>query len=353
MARKKILVVDDSALMRKKIVAILESGTAHDIRTARDGQDALDQANNWQPDAITLDINMPVMDGLTCLSLLMELAPCPVVMVSSLTEKSALATFEAMELGAVDYVAKPGGTVSLNVTDIADELVAKVEASLQAKIRGKIKRSRSINPPFGQAVQQTQPAAKVDSALAGIVLIGVSTGGPATVEDVLTRLPMDFPLPIVVCQHMPQRFTKAFSERLNRMCQIQVKHLDKPSQLIPGTALIARGNADATIVSRCGKRMAISVPEGNHLWHPSVARLVSSAREHFPSQQIIAVMLTGMGDDGAREMAAIKAKGGRTIAESEDSAVVYGMPRELVESGGASKVLPCYDIAKQLVSWVR
>jgi two-component system chemotaxis response regulator CheB len=343
---KKILVVDDSALMRKKLVSMLEERTNYEIRTARDGQDAIEQVRSWRPDAVTLDINMPVMDGLTCLALIMEDAPCPVLMVSSLTEKGALSTFEALQLGAIDYVAKPGGTVSLNIDDVADEIIDKVETALKSKIR----KSRNLSSRL--KVANTSEEKFIPNSN-GVVLIGVSTGGPSTLEEILTALPIDFPLPIVIAQHMPSRFTRVFAQRLNSVCKLNVSHVDKRLHLLPGNIYIARGDADISIIKRANKYMALSVPECGYLWHPSVEKMVESALSAYQPKEIIAVMLTGMGNDGAKVMAEVKEKGGKTIAESEETAVVYGMPRELIQLNGASKILPCNKIAEQLINWTR
>ncbi|MEM9102493.1 MAG: chemotaxis-specific protein-glutamate methyltransferase CheB [Pseudomonadota bacterium] len=347
--QKKILVIDDSALMRRKLTSIIESIEDFEIRTARDGQDGLEQAKAWRPDLVTLDINMPVMDGITCLSLLMNYAPCPVIMVSSLTETGALATFEALELGAIDYVAKPGGTVSVNIDDVAEELTAKIKAALNSNALTK-RASRLARSPSKQKTVKAKFSSKTSSS--NIVVVGVSTGGPSTLETLLTALPSNFNAPVLVAQHMPARFTQVFSERLNKICDLEITHVDRPQALNPGNVLIARGNADLIVAKRGGKIMAVSVPENEDLWHPSVERLVASSLEHFPADNIIGVMLTGMGYDGAETMAKVKMDGGRTIAESEETAVVYGMPRELVNRDGATKVLPCDEIAQQLVDWV-
>lgn len=345
--KKKVLVIDDSALMRRKISMILQEED-YDVRTARDGQDGFEQAQTWQPDVITLDINMPVMDGITCLSMIMEAVPCPVVMVSSLTEKGALATFEALELGAVDYVAKPGGTVSVNIDVVADELKRKVRAALRAKVRRPRISSSFVPKP---ATTVVRPAASACSEWKHLVLVGVSTGGPSTLEVILKALPADFPCPIIIAQHMPAKFTAVFAARLNSLCALEVIHVESPQPIQAGKVYIARGEADCVVARRAGKLMVVSVPVGNYLWHPSVDKLVESALSLVPAQQIIGVQLTGMGNDGAKPMAQLFADGGRTIAEAEQSAVVFGMPKELIALGGATKVLANHDIAAQLIRW--
>lgn len=358
---KKILVVDDSALMRKQIRQILES-TNYQVEVARNGQEGLDKIQKFKPDAVTLDINMPVMDGLTCLSHIMTDMPTPVVMVSSLTDKGALATFEALEMGAIDYVAKPGGTVSLNITDIEAELLTKIKAALRSRLgktrglRQRLKEQHKNQAEKSKAISK-RPIRKVvktkKSKEGGIVVIGVSTGGPGTLEHIIQGLPADFPWPIVVAQHMPANFTKVFAERLNKICDIEVLELNKTSDLIPGQVLIGRGDADVKLIQRKDHVLATSIPmRKEYVWHPSVAYMVQSVGEFYEEHSIICVQLTGMGDDGAQEMNDLHNKGARTIAESEESSVVYGMPKALIDLGGADKVLDYQDVAQQLVDWV-
>ncbi|MFT5716812.1 MAG: two-component system chemotaxis response regulator CheB [Oleiphilaceae bacterium] len=357
---KTILVIDDSALMRKLLRQILEKA-GYAVVVAKNGQEGLDAIKASPPDAVTLDINMPVMDGLTCLSYIMTDMPVPVIMVSSLTESGALATFEALEMGAIDYVAKPGGTVSLNISDIEDELLSKIKASLRSRIsKAKNLRQRlkshcvsndtnSVNIPKNKLVASTHKTKVID----GIVLIGVSTGGPSTLESVISSLPRDFPWPVIVAQHMPYKFTKVFAERLNKVCNIEVQELNRASDLMPGVVYIARGDADVKLIRRGDKVLATSIPPRKEfLWHPSVELLVQSVGEFYEEDSIICVQLTGMGNDGAKAITDLNKNGARTIAESEESAVVFGMPKALIDLGGADLVLDSEDIAQQIVAWV-
>ncbi|SDN06566.1 two-component system, chemotaxis family, response regulator CheB [Methylobacterium phyllostachyos] len=346
----KLLIVDDSALMRRHLRQIFEETGQFEVRTARNGRDALDQLPTYAPDVITLDINMPEMDGLTCLNEIMTTSPRPVVMVSSLTRDSAAVTLEAMQLGAVDYVEKPGGTVSLNIADVRDEMVEKVRHAVRAKPRrahglvDRVRRGRSeiVN-------RAPRPATRVD----GCVLIGVSTGGPRTLEEILPDLPADLPWPVVIAQHMPAAFTGPFAQRLDRICALKVVEVTGPAPLSPGHVYIGRGDADVVIERKLGRLIVNTVASDPALrWHPSVDRLVRSARDHMAADALIGVELTGMGDDGAAAMAALKAAGGRTIAEAESSAVVFGMPAELIRLGGATLTLPARSIPGQLVGWL-
>ena len=346
---KKVLVVDDSALMRKLLRQILEEA-GYEVATAKDGYEAIELNRTFQPDVITLDINMPRMDGLTALSHIMLERPVPVVMVSSLTEDGALITLEALNLGAVDYVTKPGGTISLNIDMIKDEVLSKVKTAQLARVS----RARTIVRKIREEREKVRPD-KISLQVTGeegVVIIGGSTGGPRTLEEILPKLPENFPLPVVVCQHMPGVFTKSFAERLDKFCQLKVVEVDKLLPVERGVIYIAKGNADMVFTRRGGKLMLQPVPERpEYLWHPSVELLGKSALEHIPPPKIIAVMLTGMGYDGAEAFAEIKKKGGKTIAESEESAVVFGMPKELIEREGATVILPADKIARQLINW--
>ena len=367
-SKKKVLVVDDSALMRKHLRAILEADGRFEVYTARDGQDALDHLAEVNPDVVTLDINMPVMDGITCLSHIMATHPLPVVMVSSLTEKGALATFEALELGAVDFIPKPGGTVSHNIKDIAEGIIQKLLSATGSRMVGAGSRARqqargaravpspaakrtSPPPPIPRAKTRRVPIHGARVAR-GLVLIGVSTGGPGTLEEILPLLPAEFPLPVLVAQHMPASFTGVFANRMAKLCPLPVIELDRPTPLEPGKIMIARGDSDVVVARTLGRRIAQNVPANpDFLWHPSVERMVASAMEFFKPEELIAVQLTGMGNDGAPAMAELRGRGGHTIAESEETAVVFGMPKELVALGGAEIVLPMDQIARQLLSW--
>jgi len=351
----KLLIVDDSALMRRQLSQLFEAEGDFAIRTARNGREAVAENLDWQPDVITLDINMPEMDGLTALAEIMASRPVPVVMVSSLTEKGALATFEALALGAVDYIAKPGGTISLSIDEIKAELVAKVRAAARAKLRvGKRKSATAPLPQERAAAKPAKAPLPAPGELRGLVIIGVSTGGPSTLEELLPKLPADYPFPIIVAQHMPASFTGPFAQRMDRLCALNVVEANHPMAVTPGTIYIGKGGADVVVTVRAGKLMVLPKPEAKEfLWHPSVELLGRSVLEHCDPSAVIGVMLTGMGYDGAESFTEIKRRGGRTIAESEESAVVYGMPKELVERGGATLVLPLPKIATQLIAWAR
>jgi two-component system chemotaxis response regulator CheB len=351
---KKVLVVDDSALMRKLLTGVLVEG-GYEVKSARNGAEGVEMVVQWQPDVVTLDINMPEMDGLTALSLIMSARPTPVVMVSSLTEKGALATFEALALGAVDFIPKPGGTISLHVDDIKLMLLDKVRAAARAQMGGP--GSRRPAPAKLPPKPAPRPAAvapgRGSAQVAGIVLIGVSTGGPRTLEDILPRLPANFPWAILVSQHMPANFTDTFARRMDGLCAMKVAEVAVAMPLAAGHVYIGRGGTDLSVSDRAGVLHAAPRPESPAvLWHPSVEVMVDSAMKHLPPQRLVGVMLTGMGNDGATAMKRLHSAGGRTIAEAAETAVVFGMPHELIELQGASLVLPCNHIAAQLRAWL-
>ena len=356
MSKIKVLIVDDSALMRKHLTQLFEKEGDFIIRAARTGLEALHELPGFEPDVVTLDINMPEMDGLTALSRIMVEHPCPVIMVSSLTEKGALATLEALSLGAVDYICKPGGTISLSIDVIHADLIAKVRGAAKAKVRktrGLADRIRQQNRLTSESTAKKPEARPPRTTPTGVVVIGVSTGGPRTLEEILPRLPADFPWPVVVAQHMPANFTGPFANRMGTLCNVPVQEVRKPTLIEPGNVYIGRGGADVILGRRPNGIVALSQPENAaYLWHPSVELLVRSALEHYPAEQIIGVMLTGMGYDGADAMTEVRQRGGRTVAESEETAVVFGMPAELINRNGATVIAPCDQIAKHVLRWL-
>jgi two-component system chemotaxis response regulator CheB len=282
--------------------------------------------------------------------------PVPVVMVSSLTEKGALATFEALNLGAVDYITKPGGTISLSIDEIKEDLVGKVRAAAKARLKGRgsaikglaqrLREDRAATPPPPVAIRRGMGGE-------GLVIIGVSTGGPRTLEDILPLLPAHSPWPVLVVQHMPAAFTRSFAERLDQICAMKVVETAGPMPVEPGTIYIAKGGADMILARRSGKLTVLPKPENaQFLWHPSVDCLGQTVLECCDPARVIAILLTGMGHDGADSFAEIRKRGGRTIAESEESSVVFGMPAELIKRGGATVVLPSTKVAAQVNTWV-
>jgi two-component system chemotaxis response regulator CheB len=353
----KVLVVDDSALVRKLIGQAFATQTDFEVRFARNGREALAAIASARPDVITLDVHMPDMDGLACLDRIMIETPCPVVMVSSTTATGADATLEALRLGAVDFVAKPTGAVSLRFDDVARTLIEKVRAAAGARLKTTLRLREKVRFRIGDAGRAAQPSsvrkAKPASKGVGLVLVGTSTGGPPALEALLTGLPASFPWPIVIAQHMPATFTGPLARRLNGISPLEVQEVRSPIALAPGHVYIGRGDADVIISKRGADLVAMAAPaQTDYPWHPSTDRLVRSALNHMAPSQLIGILMTGMGNDGAAAMALMHAGGGRTIAEAEETAVVWGMPGELVKANGADFVVPLDRIAAQLKTLV-
>lgn len=361
----KILVVDDSALARRLLGQIFAKEGDLDVRFARNGVEALDQLHTYAPDVITLDIHMPQMDGLACLDRIMLERPCPVVMVSSLTAEGANATLEALDLGAVDFIAKPDGAISLSIHDMAQQLVATVRAAAGAKLRRSLRLRERVRHRIGTSVapagapwrtaDRNRGGTPVSAAAEvlqgdGLVLVGTSTGGPPALEAMLAPLPGTFRWPILVAQHMPASFTGSLAKRLDGICALSAVEVVQPTVLQPGFVYIGRGDADMIVSRRAAGLVATPAPSRpDYSWHPSADRLVRSAMEALPASQLVGVLMTGMGSDGAEAMALLHAAGGKTIAESEETAVVWGMPGELVRANGADWVLPLQAIADRLM----
>lgn len=352
----KLLIVDDSPLMRRLLNGIFTAQDDFTVEVARDGAEALAKLHSFLPDVITLDIHMPGLDGLACLDRIMVERPCPVVMVSSLTAEGANETLEAITLGAVDFVEKPTGAVSIEIEHLAPELVEKVRVASKARLSRthrlseRLRRQVVRDPILPVPAPVRRLRSKVASpARDGIVLIGSSTGGPPALDAVLAPLPDSFPWPIVIAQHMPATFTRALAMRLDKICAITVVEVSSPVPLLPGHAYVGRGDADVIITRRPAGLVAMAAPSApQYHWHPSVDRLVTSAMDFVEPDALIGVLLTGMGADGAEAMTRLHGAGGRTIAEAEDSAVVWGMPGALVKAGGAEFILSLDKIASRI-----
>jgi two-component system chemotaxis response regulator CheB len=352
----KLLVVDDSALVRKLLGKIFSAEGDFDIQFAANGRDALEANAQFQPDVITLDIHMPDMNGLECLDRIMIERPCPVVMVSSLTAEGGDATFEALRQGAVDFVAKPTRAISLGIDELGLELVAKVRAAAVIRLRPSLRLRERVRHNMGEVLKAAPrphlatPRSKPGSAETGLVLVGTSTGGPPALEALLEPLPADFRWPILVAQHMPVGFTASLAKRLNGLCNLRVEEVINSTLLQPGTVYIGRGDADITVRSRAEGLVAEIAPsQPGYPWHPSTDRLVRTAMAELNATRLIGVLMTGMGNDGAEAMRDLRNAGGRTIAEAESTAVVWGMPGELVRLGGADWVAPLPEIASRLL----
>lgn len=349
----RVVIADDSAFMRKKIREILESDP--DIRVmaaARDGQEAVDLVKEHEPDVVTMDINMPVMDGITALQMIMAESPRPVLMLSSLTQEGALATFECMELGAFDYVGKPSGTISTDLERQSAEIIAKVKQAARCRPRRSAARKVFSSPSKPSPAVPRGNVSK-DNTARRVVAIGVSTGGPKTLLEIVPYLPSDLDAAVAVVQHMPESFTGQFAKRLNDNCRIPFKEAEAGDILQAGHGYLARGGKHLVFSKRIsgGVMARYSQQPSDSLHIPSVDVMMDSAIDAFGAE-VIGVLLTGMGDDGANAMVHIRRAGGQTIAEAESTCIVFGMPAQAIERGGADFILPCHEIAEKIVSLV-
>lgn len=336
----RVLVIDDSAFMRKMISEILASDSRINvIDTARNGEDGLKKIQALSPDVVTLDVEMPVMDGLTTLGRMMESKPLPVIMLSSLTQRGANQTFQAISMGAVDFIEKPSGSISLDIEKIKDELISKVLTASKVKLTKPKFIHKSI-----ETLNKIQPYSK------SVVAIGTSTGGPKALQAVLQALPKGFPAPILIVQHMPPRFTKSLAERLDQTSNLNVKEAVHGDILKNGTAYVAPGDYHMR-ARQVGMSIAIELSQDDHVQghRPSVDVLFRSVGK-LKSINKIAVVLTGMGRDGSKGIQYLKEQDDTSfvIAESKESSIVYGMPGAAVETGCVDRVTHLEEVSRDL-----
>lgn len=337
----RVLIVDDSAVVRKLAGEALASDPGIEVvGTAADPYLARDQLRALAPDVLTLDLEMPRMDGLTFLRLLMEAKPMPVIVLSSLTQRGSECALEALRLGAVDVLGKPCGSYSFG--DLAPQLIAKVKAAARARVRP-LRATAAVPAARGKG-----PGTFIGHPRS-LILLGASTGGTEALRDVLTELPVSLP-GIAIVQHIPATFSKAFADRLNTLCEIEVREAVDGELLLPGTALIAPGNFHL-MLQWTGQHYRARVVTGPQVWHqrPAVDLLFKSAADCGAGPHAIAGILTGMGKDGADGLLSLRQKGAATFAQDEASCVVYGMPKAAFDSGAAQIQLPLDRIARHLV----
>jgi len=372
MAKTRVVVVDDSALVRGLLTEIINRQPDMEcVGAAADPLIAREMIRNLDPDVITLDIEMPRMDGLDFLSRLMRLRPMPVVMVSTLTERGAEVTMRALELGALDFVAKPKIGIANGLKQLAEDITEKIRTAAKAHIR------RVVVPPVAAAAEATSEAGRAAAALKvgaaatraatarpastpllgrlsteKIIFIGASTGGTEATKDVLIHLPADSPA-VMITQHMPAGFTKSYAARLDGLCQIRVAEAVDGERVLPGHAYIAPGGQHLS-VERSGANYIARVSDGEPVnrHKPSVEVLFNSAAR-VVGPNALGVMLTGMGGDGARAMRAMRDAGSWNVAQDESTCVVFGMPKEAIAHGAADEVLPLPRIAPRLIEKLR
>ncbi|MEI6305554.1 MAG: chemotaxis response regulator protein-glutamate methylesterase [Deltaproteobacteria bacterium] len=348
--KTRILIVDDSSFMRMAIRSILSKEPSFDIvGTAADGVEGLEKAIALKPDLITMDVEMPRMDGITCLKQIMAKTPTRVIMVSTLTNEGAKATFEALDAGAIDYIPK-------NVTDSSEaqnvfreELLRKVREAVRSRFSSGSTVTPQARPTVAPSLQQPL-SRKLTGKKINYVGIGASTGGPVALQEVLSRIPVNFPYGIIVGIHMPKAFTGPYADRLNAKCSMNIREAVDGDILKPGLALIAPGGMHTTIVRQGGGMMVKTAPTSNYpqyVYIPSVDLMISSMAE-ATNGSMLGVILTGMGNDGFKGMQLLKSKGGITIAQDEATCTIYGMPKACVDGGVADDVLPLGQIGFEI-----
>ena len=339
MKKITVVVIDDSALIRKLLSEIINSQPdMQAVGAAPDPLVAREMIRSLNPDVLTLDVEMPKMDGLDFLERLMRLRPMPVVMVSSLTERGSDATLRALELGAIDYVSKPKIDIAHGIQEYADEIADKIRTAAAARLR-----PRPL--PGVPRVERVLPAlANRSISTEKLIIVGASTGGTEAIKEFLLDMPPDCP-GILITQHMPEAFTKSFAARLDSLCRISVKEAEHAERVLPGHAYVAPGHSHL-LLRRSGANYMTQLSDAAHVnrHRPSVDVLFRSAAEHA-GRNAVGVILTGMGKDGAQGMLAMKQAGAYNFAQDEASCVVFGMPKEAIAAGATDEVLPLREIA--------
>jgi two-component system chemotaxis response regulator CheB len=345
------VVIDDSAFMRKSLSMMLESDPGIKVvATARDGKDGIEKIQQFHPDIVTMDIEMPVMDGLTALKTIMKDMPIPVLMISSLTTDGAAATIEALSLGAVDFIPKELSYVSLDIAKIKDELVSKVKHIVQSRsLQFRLQRIKTASSHLQanaapKPPSQSRTNGKLPEKNLKAVVLGISTGGPFALLQTIPKLPQKFPVGIAIVQHMPPRFTKSMSERLDGLSAIRVKEAEDGDAMQPGLALVEPGGQHMSF-AKSGSSIVVRISDEprNTLHHPSADIMMKSAAEVY-NAPLLGLIMTGMGKDGLEGLKDIKKKGGYVVAQDEASCVVYGMPKAAVDEGVADAVYSLDEI---------
>lgn len=334
--RVRVLVVDDSAYNRRTIIKMLESIPGVEVvGYACDGEEALRKVFDLSPDLVTLDLEMPRMDGFTFLRIVMNSKPTPVIVVSARSEDQNV--FRALDFGAVEFVAKPSARISPELFDIRDDLVRKVREIAHTDMKKILRRAAAASP----AVSLTKPQAGGRSKQTQMqVVIAASTGGPPALQTIFSAIREPLPIGFAIAQHMPPGFTRAFAERLGKASALEIREAATGDIMTPGLVLVAPGGKNLTFRRRGGEVLVdVIPPDGLQRYVPSADILFESAAETF-GDKLVGVVLTGMGNDGARGVLSIKQNGGSIIAESEESSVVFGMPKEAIATGKVDRVVP-------------
>lgn len=337
----RVLVVDDSLVMRRLLTDLLEKEAGITvIGTAKNGIEAVSKAAELQPSVITMDIEMPMMDGLTALQHIMAENPMPVVMLSAMNKRQADIVIKALEMGAIDFIPKTSGTISLDIEKAGESIVARIREAAEIEVK-------CIKPKVPEKIVESD--FKMPPIRDRVVAIGASTGGPKALLEVISSLPRDLPAAVLIVQHMPEGFTQSLAERLNWQSSLEVKEAQDRDRVRPGLVFIAPGNRHMVID---GKHIRLT--DGARVNHvrPSVDVLMESVAVHY-GPNALGVLMTGMGQDGAAGIKAIKRRGGRTIAQDESSCAVFGMPKAAIELRSVDKVEPLDKIAQKIISMLR
>ncbi len=340
----EVLVVDDSPLMQRLITRLIESDPAiRVIDTASDGVEAVQKTAAYHPDVVTLDIEMPQLNGLGALQMIMERTPTPVVMVSAMDEADTV--MRALELGAVDFVSKPSGTVSIDLYKVRDEMIRKIKLATFTRPRRGVQVERPGALPRAPRTEMMG----VRSGKPRIVAVGASTGGPRAIGELVTALPPELPVTICVVQHMPIGFTRSFAERLDRQCSLHVVEAEEGQVVEPGGVYVAPGGSHM-VLARQGERLVVALTQAPavHSVRPSIDVLMQSVAD-VGGRDTLGILLTGMGSDGVEGLAAIKAAGGTTIVQDRETSTIFGMPRAAIQRGVADQILPLSQIPGALM----
>lgn len=357
MGKIKVLVVDDSAFMRKVIADIVNSDPFLEVvGKAHNGDEAISKITELDPDVVTMDVEMPGTDGLSALARIMGSSPVPIIMLSSLTQNGAEQTLKALQLGAVDFIAKPSGQISLDIDKISQDIIRKIKVA--AGTKKKLKNFNNI-ASFSERKIDTIDSKLIDltGPLDKLVLIGTSTGGPKALHQLIPEFPARIDAGILIVQHMPAGFTRSLAERLDSISEIRVKEAEHGEKIVAACAYIAPGDYHLTVTSRKGNQenelyinLDKSAPRGGH--RPSVDVMLESVAEQYWSR-IVCVIMTGMGRDGADGVKAIKDRAGKLIAEDQSTCIVYGMPKAAVDTGMVDKVLPLNNIGEEVLKMLQ
>lgn len=349
----RVLVIDDSAFNRRTIVKMLESlPDVEVVGYACDGEDGLRKVLDLKPDLITLDLEMPRMDGFTLLRIVMQKQPTPIIVVSSRSDDEAV--FKALELGAVEFVPKPSARVTPELMDIREQLLEKVREVTKANLRNAVDRRKSVLPMrTGLRRQESERETGQSATHFPMVVIGSSTGGPPALQTIFSSIQEALPVAFAVAQHMPPDFTRAFAERLNRFSGLEIREAKDGDRVLPGRVLIAPGGFNLELI-RLGDEVVarVSEPKEHQRYVPSADVLFASAAPVFGSH-LLGVVLTGMGNDGARGVEAISSHGGSALAEDEESCVVFGMPKEAIATGKVDAIVPLSLLCREILQRTR